>query len=101
MVPVVDPRRRLRAPRFRRNPSCSIAAITRSAVSGCTAGSSFTTRDTVLMLTPASRATSLIVARLLAGFLPSGDNVVIVRQIERHDRAACQCPTRDSRVFLL
>src|SRR6187399_3067960 len=76
MVPVVEPRRRLRAPRLRRKPSCSIAASTRPAVSGWTAGSSFTTLETVLMLTPASRATSFIVARRLAGRCGS-DNVVI------------------------
>jgi hypothetical protein len=38
-----------------------------------------TTRDTVLMLTPASAATSRIVARARDALLPSGgmDNVVI------------------------
>ena len=55
-----------------------MAASTRRAVSGCTAGSSFTTRETVLMLTPASRATSLIVARLAVGPRVPSDNVVIV-----------------------
>src|SRR3954453_5962170 len=105
MVPVVDPRRRLRAPRLRRKPSCSMAAMTRSAVSGCTAGSSLTTRETVLMLTPASLATSLIVARLLAVRMlpsrsrPGGDNVVIVTGIERHAPGlvnACRVDCADS-----
>ncbi|GAA3879440.1 hypothetical protein GCM10022243_50160 [Saccharothrix violaceirubra] len=44
-------------------------------MAGCTPTSSFTTRDTVLMLTPANRATSFIVARRTA---PFGDNVVMV-----------------------
>jgi hypothetical protein len=70
---------------LRRNPSRVIAASTRSAVSACTPGSSLTTRDTVLMLTPARRATSLIVARRTRR--PDGlDNVVMVR---RFDYAAC------------
>src|ERR1700681_4181953 len=94
MVPAVEPRRRLRAPRLRRKPSCSMAAITRSAVSGCTAGSTLTTRDTVLMLTPASWATSLIVARRREGlgprYGPPGDNVVIVAQIAHHTATSCQ-----------
>src|SRR3954452_9243560 len=62
-----------------------MAASTRSAVAGCTPGSSLTTRDTVLMLTPASRATSFIVARrtlrpaaLATAGAPFADNVVIV-----------------------
>src|ERR1700716_942100 len=94
MVPAVEPRRRLRAPRLRRKPSCSMAAITRSAVSGCTAGSTLTTRDTVLMLTPASWSTSLIVARRREGlgprYGPPDDNVVIVAQIAHHTATSCQ-----------
>src|SRR5437588_5657879 len=96
MVPVELPRRRLSAPTLRRKPSRSIAASTRSVVSACTPGSSLTTRETVLMLTPASRATSLIVARRTRP-PPWLDNVVIVRAMRHLSRVACQ-PTRLSEV---
>src|SRR5882724_11247126 len=76
MVPVDEPRRRLRAPRLRRNPSWSMAASTRVAVPGCTPASPLTTLETVFRLTPASRATSFIVARLIRPW-PALDNVVI------------------------
>src|SRR5436309_5204016 len=50
---------------LRRNPSRTIASWTSAAVSGRTPGSSLTTRDTVLRLTPAAWATSAIVGRAL------------------------------------
>src|SRR5207249_256703 len=50
---------------LRRNPSRTIASWTTAAVSGRTPGSSLTTRDTVLRLTPAAWATSAIVGRAL------------------------------------
>ncbi len=57
-------RRRTRAPTFGRKPSSSTACRTRSVSTGDTPGSSFTTRDTVLKLTPARAATSRSVGRL-------------------------------------
>src|SRR5690606_41274096 len=71
--PSVDddcPGRRLRARSLRRNPSCSMAAVTRSVVSGRTPGSLLTTRDTVFNLTPATRATSRIVGLSLTRLHP-------------------------------
>jgi hypothetical protein len=47
-----------RADEFRRYPSCSIAASTRSRVAGLTLGWLFKTRETVWCETPADRATS-------------------------------------------
>src|SRR4030081_1356391 len=81
MVPVDEPRRRLRAPRLRRKPSWSIAASTRVAVPGCTPASPLTTRETVFRLPPASRATSFIVARLIRPW-PELDNVVIDMRLD-------------------
>jgi len=46
-------------------PSCLIARSTLAAVSGCTPGSWLTTRETVIRLTPATRATSRMVGRLV------------------------------------
>ena len=57
------PRFRLEAISLRWNPSCRAAASTRSAVSGRTPASPLTTRETVLKLTPATRATSRTVGR--------------------------------------
>ena len=69
--------RRLRAISFRWKPSASIACLTR-AVAKPTPGSPFTTRDTVLRLTPAACATSRIVGREERSRLEGGeDNVVI------------------------
>src|SRR5882757_5722602 len=95
MVPVDSPRRRLNAPRLRRNPRRSMAARTRSAVSAWTPGSSLTTRETVLMLTPAWCATSLMVARRALR-----DNVVMVFVIRLRAAGRCQPdrqPDRTSR----
>src|ERR1700709_1382653 len=55
--------RRAEAGSLRGNPSCSMAALILAGVSGEAPGSPLTTRDTVLMLTPHSAATSLIVGR--------------------------------------
>src|SRR5262245_40878965 len=60
---VVDPLRRWAAPSWRRKLSASIAAWTRSTVRAATPDSRLTTRDTVLRLTRARRATSTIVGR--------------------------------------
>src|SRR3954452_4148961 len=57
------PWRSPRASSLRVKPSRAIAAVTRRAVSTATPGSSLTTRDTVLRLTPAVLATSRIVGR--------------------------------------
>src|SRR3954452_19346805 len=56
-------RRRFAAVRFGRYPSLSAAARTRSTSSGATVGTSLNTLETVLIPTPASAATSRIVAR--------------------------------------
>src|SRR5438105_1700192 len=60
---VVEPLRRWAAPSWRRKLRASIAERTRSAVSAATPDSRLTTRDTVLRLTRARRATSTIVGR--------------------------------------
>src|SRR3954454_18560226 len=52
-----------RARSLRSKPSAAIASATRSAVAGATAASPLITRETVLRLTPADRATSRIVGR--------------------------------------
>ena len=57
------PRRRLLAARLCRYPSWTTARSTRITTSAETPGSRLTTRDTVLRLTPASAATSRMVAR--------------------------------------
>jgi len=53
--------RRLRATIFGRYPICSMISLTRVRVSSFTSGLRFTTRDTVLIDTPALSATSRIV----------------------------------------
>src|SRR2546430_16526644 len=63
MVALTRPERRLRAMSLRRKPSSAIAFTTRSTSGWATAGSLLTTRETVLRLTPAWRATSTIVGR--------------------------------------
>src|SRR3954468_12374402 len=64
---------------LRRKPSAAMAALTFSVVSGRTPSSPLTTRDTVLRLTPARRATSRMVGRMVSPrterFLQ--DNVVL------------------------
>ena len=55
---------RLRANSLGRYPSLSATSATRAAVTGLTIGSPFTTRETVLIETPASRPTSANVTRL-------------------------------------
>src|SRR5437773_2540042 len=70
-------RRSVRAMSLGRQPSVSIAFLTRAAVSMPTPGSSFTTRDTVLRLTSAALATSHMVERVLVGLeVLLFDNVV-------------------------
>ena len=56
-------RRSRRAASLRWKPSRRIARSTLAAVSGITLASPFTTRDTVIGLTPAARATSRMVGR--------------------------------------
>src|SRR6266536_254221 len=62
-VALTRPERRLRAMSLRRKPNSAMALSTRSTSAGATAGSLLTTRDTVLRLTPACRATSTMVGR--------------------------------------
>src|SRR5439155_22452877 len=60
-VDVVRPERRVCAMPLRRKPSAATAAITRSTTGCWTCGALLTTRETVLTLTPATRATSTMV----------------------------------------
>ena len=60
-------RRRLRAPRLSWKASSSAACWTRADIAGDTPASRFSTRETVLRLTPARAATSRIVARGVGG----------------------------------
>src|SRR6266545_7804184 len=70
-VALSRPERRLRAMSLRRKPSSAIAVRTRSTSACATAGSLLTTRETVLRLTPARRATSTMVGRRgVAEFVP-------------------------------
>src|SRR3954462_14973385 len=62
-VPEDPPWRSDRARSLRSKPSAAIASATRAAVAGATAASPLITRETVLRLTPADRATSRIVGR--------------------------------------
>src|SRR5918994_7558557 len=62
-VPDGCPGRSERARSLRSKPSSTIASATRAAVAGATAASPLMTRETVLRLTPAERATSRIVGR--------------------------------------
>src|SRR4051794_20094957 len=63
IVPEDAPWRSDRARSLRSNPSSAITPATRAAVAGATAASPLITRDTVLRLTPACRATSRMVGR--------------------------------------
>ena len=89
-------RRRCDGSRAARSPRCTSAAV-----SGRTPGSLLTTRETVLRLTPAATATSLIVGRVRT-FAPwRGDSVVIVapRALYAATRTApVIIPTTDSRL---
>src|SRR4051812_30925208 len=64
--------RRLRATSLRAKPRSAITACTRAAVSARTPGSRFTTRETVLRLTPAVIATSRIVGLATLNALSPG-----------------------------
>src|SRR5918999_1645697 len=77
MVADGRPRRRFLAMSFARYPRASTAPRTRDSVSGRTPASWFTTRETVLRLTPASLATSTIVGRSL---IPAPDAILGLRQ---------------------
>src|SRR5262245_43862246 len=63
MVRLTTGERRVAAMSLRRNPSWDTASRTRSTRCCATDGSRLTTRETVLRLTPACRATSNIVGR--------------------------------------
>ena len=63
IVGVIDPERRFAAMSLRRKPNCVTADITRAAIAASTVSTPFTTRDTVLRLTCARRATSIMVGR--------------------------------------
>src|SRR6185312_8547648 len=71
IVEVALPERRVCAMPLRRKPSSDTADMTRSMSSCWTYGALFTTRETVLTLTPASFATSTIVGRLCIQLPPS------------------------------
>src|SRR5215211_6129926 len=73
------PRRRLLATSFRVKPRRSMATSTRAAVSSRTPPSPLTTRDTVLTLTPAVRATSRMVGLATLALRPPSDNDVGAR----------------------
>ena len=92
-------RRRTRAPTFGRKPSSSTARRTRSVSAGDTPGSSFTTRDTVLKLTPARAATSRRVGRLPSPIVGSSlhrcrSRMVVVtgKPVKGHDRCRTVIP---------
>src|SRR4051794_11895130 len=86
MVAVVRPERSEWAMPLRRKPSSLTASITRSTRSCWTCGALLTTRETVLMLTPARLATSTMVGRRGGTVASSCDSgALLVTQNPRFD----------------